>query len=115
MDTDTALPRRCPPEQAATVIAMGSHTPDARELDGRTLHGARNVVEDVRTATREAADISDAFSAGDISDLVPLHEIATGHRPVQSGRRRVLRSGGMAWEDLVIAKTVLQNWRFVQE
>lgn len=97
--------------QHATVIAMGSHTPDARELDSHTLRGAQVVVEDVHTATREAADIADALTSGDITNPLPLHEIVTGRTPVQTDRRRVFRSVGMAWEDLVIAKAALTQWR----
>ncbi|MFE2689748.1 ornithine cyclodeaminase family protein [Streptomyces mirabilis] len=97
--------------QHATVIAMGSHTPDARELDSHTLRGAQVIVEDVPTATREAADIADALTSGDITNPLPLHEIVTGQTPAQTDRRRVFRSVGMAWEDLSTAKAALTQWR----
>jgi ornithine cyclodeaminase/alanine dehydrogenase-like protein (mu-crystallin family) len=95
----------------ATVIAMGSHTPEARELDSHTLRGAQVVVEDVPTATREAADIADALTSGDITGSLPLNEIVTGRTPALSDRKRVFRSVGMAWEDLAIAKAALAAWK----
>ncbi|MCW2898751.1 MAG: ornithine cyclodeaminase/mu-crystallin [Streptosporangiaceae bacterium] len=99
----------------ATVVAMGSHTPDARELDSHTLRGAQVIVEEVTTATREAADIADALASGDITKPLPLNEIVTGQTLVQPDRQRVFRSVGMAWEDLAIAKAALTHWRAAQE
>ncbi|RBM17952.1 ornithine cyclodeaminase [Prauserella sp. PE36] len=95
----------------ATIIAMGSHTPDARELDSHTLRGAQVIVEDVPTAIREAADIADALTSGDITKPLPLHEIVTGQTPVPPHQQRIFRSVGMAWEDLAIATAALASWK----
>ncbi len=46
------------------VIAIGSHEPDARELDTRLLARATVVVEDVATALREAGDVILAAADG---------------------------------------------------
>lgn len=86
-----------------TVVAMGSHTLDARELDAHTLRGAQVVVEDPDAASREAADVVDALRSGDVDRAVPLHAVLSGEVPVDRGRRRVFRSVGMAWEDLAVA------------
>ncbi|WP_297648315.1 ornithine cyclodeaminase family protein [Pseudonocardia sp.] len=90
----------------STVVAMGSHTLDARELDTDTLRGAQVVVEDSATAAREAADVADAINTGDLDCTIPLHAVLSGQTPVDHDRRRVFRSVGMAWEDLVIAKAL---------
>ncbi|WP_399065333.1 ornithine cyclodeaminase family protein [Streptomyces winkii] len=98
----------------STVVAMGSHTLDARELDTYALTGAQVVVEDVPTATREAADVAEALASGGLDEAVALHRIVTGQTPVRHDRPRVFRSVGMAWEDLVVAKAALARWRPTQ-
>jgi ornithine cyclodeaminase len=56
------------------VIAVGSHEPDARELDGSLLGRATVVVEDVTTALREAGDVVLAITEGFLTrdQLVPM-------------------------------------------
>lgn len=91
---------------AATVVAMGAHTPDARELDAHTLRGAQVIVEEAITAAREAADVAAALLAGDLPSTTPLHAILSGQTSIDHRRRRVFRSVGMAWEDLVVASAL---------
>lgn len=88
------------------VIAVGSHEPDARELDARLLGRATVVVEDVATALREAGDVIQAIADGTLTadDLLPLRDIVTGTTPPT--RPLVFKSVGMAWQDLVIAEAV---------
>jgi ornithine cyclodeaminase len=91
----------------AVVVAVGSHEPDARELDGRLLQRARVVVEDRGTALREAGDVILAISDSRLrpADLVPL----TDHirRPdLRPDRPLVFKSTGMPWEDLVVAQAI---------
>src|SRR5690606_615333 len=83
------------------VVAVGSHEPDARELDGALLGRATVVVEDVATALREAGDVVLAIAEGAVSadDLVPMREVVTGTRVVPSGRPLVFKSVGMSWQD----------------
>ena len=90
---------------AAVVIAVGSHEPDARELDADLLGRATVVVEDVETALREAGDVILAIADGALSagDLVPLRDVVTGAAAVPADRPVVFKSVGMAWQDLVIA------------
>lgn len=89
------------------VVAVGSHHPDARELDGALLARSTVVVEDRETALREAGDVVLAVQEGllDPSRLVGLAELARD--PQQVRRRedgpRVFKGSGMAWEDLVVA------------
>jgi ornithine cyclodeaminase len=92
----------------AVVIAVGSHEPDARELDAPLLGRATVVVEDVATALREAGDVVLAIAEGTLTphDLVPMHEVLTGAITVPADRPLVFKSVGMSWEDLVIAAAV---------
>jgi ornithine cyclodeaminase len=94
----------------ATVVAMGSHTPGARELDTHTLRRSTVVVEDRDTAFREAADVAAALADGDINDVIPLADVITG-TPISQGRPRIFRSVGMAWEDLAVAGAAWRAYR----
>ena len=92
----------------AVVIAVGSHEPDARELDAALLGRAAVVVEDVATALREAGDVVLAIAEGALTpqDLVPMREVLTGKVTVQHDRPLVFKSVGMSWQDLTVATAV---------
>jgi ornithine cyclodeaminase/alanine dehydrogenase-like protein (mu-crystallin family) len=103
----------------AIVVAIGSHEPDARELDGAFLASASVIVEDVDTALREAGDIVLARSEGaiDSSALIPMAEVVRGTASLPSNRPVVFKSVGMSWQDLTIANAVFSracssSWRF---
>jgi ornithine cyclodeaminase len=95
----------------AVVIAVGSHEPDAREVDAALCRRASVVVEDVGTALREAGDIVLAVAEGAIepADLVPLADVATGRFQPPPGRPVLFKSVGMSWEDLVVARAVAEG------
>jgi ornithine cyclodeaminase/alanine dehydrogenase-like protein (mu-crystallin family) len=95
----------------ATVIAVGSHEPDARELPGALLARATVVVEDVTTALREAGDVCLALdeTALRVADLVPMRDVVTGRVRPDPARPLVFKSVGMSWEDLVVAEAVLRG------
>jgi ornithine cyclodeaminase/alanine dehydrogenase-like protein (mu-crystallin family) len=89
----------------ATVVAIGSHTPDARELDGHTMTRGTVVVEDPATALREAGDIVIPVAEGllDPARLVGLADVVRGRATVDGTRPRVYKSVGMGWQDLAVA------------
>lgn len=93
------------------VIAVGSHEPDARELDGRILARASVLVEDVDTALREAGDIILAANEGAVEKaaLIPMRQTIVGAATIATGRPVVFKSVGMSWQDLVIASAVLSS------
>jgi ornithine cyclodeaminase/alanine dehydrogenase-like protein (mu-crystallin family) len=93
------------------VVAVGSHEPDARELDAPLLGRATVVVEDTATARREAGDVVLAIAEGALTaaDLVPLRDIVTGRHVPRPDRPLVFKSVGMAWQDLVVAEAVLDR------
>ena len=97
----------------AIVIAVGSHEPDARELDAALLGRATVVVEDIATALREAGDVILAIAERtlDAADLLALRDVVTSAVDVPAGRPLVFKSVGMAWEDLVVADAVLRHNR----
>lgn len=91
------------------VIAVGSHEPDARELDAALLARSTVVVEDVGAALREAGDVVLAIEEGALtaSQLVAMAAVVTGLASVPAGRPLVFKSVGMAWQDLVVAEAVV--------
>lgn len=93
------------------VVAVGSHEPDARELDAALLGRATVVVEDVATALREAGDVVMAVDEGALrtEDLVPISAVLTGATTVSRTRPAVFKSVGMAWQDLVVATAVVDG------
>lgn len=93
---------------SATVVAVGSHEPDVRELDEQLVGRATVVVESRSSALREAGEIVQAVAAGVCTPeaLVPLDELVRGTVDLPTDRPRLFKSTGMAWEDAVIAAAV---------
>lgn len=93
------------------VIAVGSHEPDARELDAALLARATVVVEDAATALRGAGDVILAVGEGALepTDLLSMRDVVTGAVAVPADRPLVFKSVGMSWEDLVVAVAVVQH------
>lgn len=93
----------------ALVIAVGSYTPDAREVDSALIRRATIVVETRETALREAGDIVIPVQNREIGPSVidgDLADLVTGQVYVEPGRPRLFKGVGEAWEDLVIASAV---------
>ena len=92
----------------AVVVAIGSHEPEAREVDERLAGRATVVVESRTSALREAGDVIQAIEAGTLTEdeLVPLATVVRGESGAAAGRPRLFKSTGMAWEDLVLAAAV---------
>ncbi len=90
----------------ATVVAIGTHDPDARETDDALAHRATTVVESRVSALREAGDVITAIESGalDQDALVTLAELING--AAIPGGPRLFKSTGMSWEDAVMAATL---------
>ncbi len=95
----------------ATVVAVGSHEAEARELDGALMHRGWVVVEAASAALREAGDVVQAVRGGvlDPAALVPLPALVRGETFPPEGRPRVFKSVGMAWEDAAIAAAIVER------
>ena len=89
----------------ATVVAIGSHEPAARETDDALAARATIVVESRASALREAGDVIAAIAAGATSAdrLVTLAALVRGEAAPDPGRPRLFKSTGMSWEDAVVA------------
>jgi ornithine cyclodeaminase len=91
------------------VIAVGSHEPDARELDSALLARSSVVVEDTATALREAGDVILAIADGGLTaaDLIPMRDLLTRTATPPFDRPLIVKTVGMAWEDVVVADAVV--------
>jgi len=89
----------------ATVVAIGSHEPDARETDDTLAARATVIVESRTSALREAGDVILAIDAGATTadQLVTLAELIRGEAKPSADRPRFFKSTGMSWEDAVVA------------
>jgi ornithine cyclodeaminase len=90
---------------SATVVAVGSHEPDAREVDDATIRASTVVVEARSAALREAGDVLHPIRAGsfDPCSLIDLASLVRGNVRISRTGPRLFKSVGMAWEDLVVA------------
>ncbi|MEV6953371.1 ornithine cyclodeaminase family protein [Streptomyces sp. NPDC051183] len=92
----------------ATVVAVGSHEPEARETDTALVRRAAVYVESRAAALREAGDLlvpeaEGAIGPGHISGT--LADLVAGRMPAggAAGCPQLFKSVGMAWEDLAVA------------
>jgi ornithine cyclodeaminase/alanine dehydrogenase-like protein (mu-crystallin family) len=93
----------------ATVVAIGSHERDAREVDATLVRRASVVVESRASALREAGDVIQAVESGALEEgqLLTLAQLVRDRPALQAGRPRLFKSTGMAWEDVVVAAAVV--------
>lgn len=89
----------------ALVCAVGSATPERRELDDEAMRGAV-VVESREAAMREAGDIvlAHAQVSAEIGELLQGALLDRGDRPV------IFKSVGIAIEDIAAAKLVYDKF-----
>ena len=87
------------------VVAVGSLEPTKRELEGSLLGRSDVYVEDRATAMRDAGDLIMAVEEGhlDPAALRTLAELERGEAPRSGDRPAVVKTVGMAWEDLAVA------------
>ena len=91
------------------VTAVGSFTPQMRELDEETLRGARIVVDQRAPALAEAGELQ-GRSEGDV---VEIGEILSGRVSgrTDDAQRTVFKSVGNAIQDLVVAARAYERAR----
>ena len=100
----------------AHINLVGSHSPEAREVDTETIQRARLFVELKSAALREAGDILIPLKAGEIEQSHMLGEIAEVLSGEITGRQSLdditaYKSLGNATQDLVMAHAVWVNAR----
>jgi ornithine cyclodeaminase/alanine dehydrogenase len=98
------------------INAIGAFTPDARELDDRTISKAKIVVDSLSAAMEEARDIIIPLRNGIISReniWAELGEIATGSKPGRTTDEEitVFKSVGLGIQDAAVARLVFEKAR----
>jgi alanine dehydrogenase len=95
----------------AHVNAIGSHRPDARELDTQTIRRGRVVVETRDVALAEAGELAIPISEGAIDEAHVVADLSEAVRGPGVRRSQedvtVFKSVGMAFEDLAVARAVV--------
>jgi ornithine cyclodeaminase len=91
------------------VTAVGSFTPEMRELDDDTLRGARLVVDQRAAALAEAGELRGRRE----DEIVELGEILSGRAVGRTAdaQRTVFKSVGNAIQDLVVAARAYERAR----
>ncbi|MGW5939521.1 ornithine cyclodeaminase family protein [Streptomyces celluloflavus] len=89
----------------AVVLAVGSHEPTAREIDSALMGRATVLVESRETALREAGDVVMAMREGSLApgSLVTMADLIGSRAVAPADRPLVVKTCGMAWQDLVVA------------
>lgn len=96
--------------------AVGSYTPDVREIPAETVARSRVVVDSRHAAWEEAGDLIQPLNAGLIDRdhiAAELGEIVAGQKPGRTSETEVtfFKSVGMAVQDAMAARVALANAR----
>lgn len=92
----------------AVVAAIGSHEPTAREIPGELMGSAVVYIESLKSALSEAGDVIMAIQEGHVgqADLVKIRQLFSSTRNHEPPGRRVFKSTGMSWQDLVVVRAL---------
>jgi ornithine cyclodeaminase len=102
----------------ATVVAIGSHSPHAREVDSALVATATSVVERRDAAWVEAGDIILAARDGVPPEQAidaDLSELFAHPGLVAPGRPRFFKSVGQGWSDVVVARLAAERLGIIDE
>jgi alanine dehydrogenase len=98
----------------AHVNGIGSHTPEARELDGELIRRAKLVGDSREACFRESGDVIIPLREGLIAEshfYAELGEIVSGSKPGRTSEREitVFKSNGLAIQDAAAASLVYRK------
>lgn len=90
------------PAGTGQLLAVGSHTTDARELDDTLMHRSVVAVESVHTALAEAGDV--VLAGLGEEDLVTMKQLVNDPAAYRADDRPMVFKGtGMSWMDVTAA------------
>jgi ornithine cyclodeaminase/alanine dehydrogenase-like protein (mu-crystallin family) len=95
----------------ALTVAIGSHAPNAREVDTTLVRRSSVVVESRASALQEAGDVLVPIAEGafDAADLVTLADVVRGEVTIRHDRPRLFKGTGMPWQDLATAGAIVDR------
>lgn len=93
------------------INGIGSHSPDARELDTETIVRSRIIADHVASRLAEDADFMIPLKEGSISEShieISLGEVIAGLKPGRTSEEEItlFKSGGLAVQDAITAAKV---------
>ncbi len=96
------------------INGIGSHSPNARELDATTIQRAKLVGDSREACFKEAGDIMMPLAAGEIGEghfYAELCEIVSGRKAARENDREItlFKSNGLATQDAAAAKLVYEK------
>ena len=93
---------------SAVIVAVGSHSPQARELASDLVASSTVIVEDMGATLREGGDIIQPLNEGALrtSDLLSYADVVSGKVQVARDKPIVFKFTGMPWEDLALAEAI---------
>lgn len=96
---------------SAVIVAVGSHSPQARELASDLVASSTVIVEDMGATLREGGDIIQPLNEGVISktDLLSYADVVSGKVQVARDKPIVFKFTGMPWEDLALAEAIAEK------
>lgn len=91
--------------EGGCVIAMGSHSPDAREVPTEVMREAQVVIESRKTTLQEGGDVIIPLKEGAISEseLTTIKQVVCGECERDWSHPAVFKGTGMSWQDLAVA------------
>ncbi|MDK8846958.1 hypothetical protein QP888_10780 [Corynebacterium sp. MSK297] len=95
----------------AVIVAVGSHSPQARELASDLVASATVIVEDMGATLREGGDIIQPLNEGVINrnDLLSYADVVSRKVNVTRNKPIVFKFTGMPWEDLALAEAIAEK------
>lgn len=96
------------PAGTGQLLAVGSHTTDARKLDDTLMHRSVVAVESVHTALAEAGDV--VLAGLGEEDLVTMKQLVNDPAAYRADDRPMVFKGtGMSWMDVTAAAAAYER------
>lgn len=101
-------------KEGTHINGIGSHTPNARELDTEIIKRSRFIADSREACLKEAGDIMIPIKEGAVSEkhiCAELGEIILGRKPGRMGNKEItlFKSNGLAIQDVATAKLVYEK------
>jgi len=98
-------------KEGAHINGIGSHTPNARELDTTIVKRSKFIADSYEACLKEAGDIMIPIADGELDEghmFADLGEVITGKKPARENDKEItlFKSNGLAIQDVATAKLI---------